>query len=212
MCIVLVMCCVLQVFVCCDAEDITKDFEKSTMNKVIDKYANTITLFVTVPPPPANPKLNPDGSLKHQTTPQATPTDSFQDNFVNNITEDSVSEDSVSETQRNQQTDANQERGVAAGGPEEGGVAAEEAGGAAGGVAAGGTEGDKVDDITGVRPAGERGVAPEGGVAPDGGVTPGTQSSEGTSEATEKTPTVNMEDTNRPLQRSGWSQWVWFLW
>ena len=36
---------------CCDQDDYQRDFHFSMMNHVIDKLANTITLFVTVPPP-----------------------------------------------------------------------------------------------------------------------------------------------------------------
>ena len=39
-------------FVCCDAEDYTRGFQSSEMYRIIDKHANSILLFVTVPPPP----------------------------------------------------------------------------------------------------------------------------------------------------------------
>ena len=166
------------------------------MNKVIDKYANTITLFVTVPPPPANPKLNPDGTLKQPlTTPQTTPTEGFQDNFVNNA---------VSETQRN---DAMQERGMAAEGPDMGGIAeGPKAGGMAGGGVTAGSMAAVTDanaeggDVSSLKVGGENGVAMESGA----------QSSESAPDS-EKAPPVNMEDANRPLQRSVWDMWVLFV-
>ena len=37
---------------CCDAEDLSKDFTSSEMYQVIDKHANELLLFVSVPPPP----------------------------------------------------------------------------------------------------------------------------------------------------------------
>ena len=54
------------------------------MNKVIDKYANTISLFVTIPPPPSKPKIRADGSLiQNELTPQENcRQETFEDNFM----------------------------------------------------------------------------------------------------------------------------------
>ena len=70
---------------CCDAEDLERNFQESAMNRVIDKYANSITLFVTVPPPapprPAQPLTN--GAQE-----------GFQDNFVDKPSKGKVEESS----------------------------------------------------------------------------------------------------------------------
>ena len=42
--------------------DLKRNFQVSAMNRVIDKCVNAINLFITVPLPPANPKLHPDGT------------------------------------------------------------------------------------------------------------------------------------------------------
>ena len=184
-----------QVFVCCDAEDVSRDFDQSLMNKVIDKYANTITLFVTVPPPPAHPKINPDGTPRE---PQTTPHDTqlgFQDNFVGNNLEDGVSHRGTGVT-----AEGCEAEGVAADGNEAGGVAVDAAsvaadGGEAGSVADGEVASvNQVDGATGVKIQGE-----EDGIAKGEG---NESTSENGENKIEKLPAVNMEDTNRPLQRS----------
>ena len=208
-------------FVCCDSVDATLQFEDSLMNKVIDKYANTITLFVTVPPPPANPKLHPDGTPKHpETTPHATPQQDqlgFQDNFVNTTAE---------ESRENEQATEPQERGVAGEGHEARGVAAEEASSIAAGtdeeVGGADEEVDRADEGKVVDTGGGEGGSDGGGVvqeevaatengtplssgdvsdpAPSGGVSDPAPASNPAA----KGPTINMEDNNRPLQRSMW--------
>ena len=45
-------CVRVQVFACCDPEDYRKDFRDSEMHKLIDQYANSILLNITIPPPP----------------------------------------------------------------------------------------------------------------------------------------------------------------
>ena len=44
---------------CCDPEDFCRDYQHSIMNRVIDKFSNTSTLLVTVPPPQAQLKGRP---------------------------------------------------------------------------------------------------------------------------------------------------------
>ena len=71
----------LQVFVCCDAEDMEREFQQAAMNRVIDKYANCISLFVTVPPPPLSSRMHP--TLSSALTNGAK--EGFEDNFVNDL-------------------------------------------------------------------------------------------------------------------------------
>ena len=41
-----------QVFVCSDPEDYEKEFKESEMSTLIDEYANSILLNISLPPPP----------------------------------------------------------------------------------------------------------------------------------------------------------------
>lgn len=67
---------------CSNAEDFEREFLSSLMNSVIDKYSNAITLYVTVPPPPAKPSRNPDGTLKPAHPVTNGPQQRFEDNFI----------------------------------------------------------------------------------------------------------------------------------
>lgn len=69
---------------CCDAGDVEREFRDSDMNHVIDKYANSITLFITVPPPPPAPRLLP--AFPHAPRLPLTNGEGFEDNFVDSGT------------------------------------------------------------------------------------------------------------------------------
>lgn len=205
----------LQVFVCCDADDCQKEFSSSVMNLVIDKYANTITLFVTVPPPPINPKLNPDG------TPKLTngTLEGFKDNFVQQDGKDVPCKDGeLNDREGGGATGdrgggATDDVGVEGGGAiddrgVEGGGANDDRGG---GATDDGVKGGVVNGDEGVKGGDDSEGVEGGGATDDGGVgvTGGDESATGRSEcssAAVATPPVSsvggMEDVNRPLQRS----------
>lgn len=63
---------------CCDPDDYKKDFESSGLCRVIDKHANTITLYVTIPPSPLKTKMRPNGTISNGPKEEG-----FEDNFVN---------------------------------------------------------------------------------------------------------------------------------
>ena len=63
---------------CCDPKDFCRDYQSSIMNRVIDKFSNTITLLVTVPPTPARLKGKP--SAQPQVNDDTA--NGFKDNFV----------------------------------------------------------------------------------------------------------------------------------
>ena len=43
---------------CCDPDDFERDFGSSEMYQVIDRHANSILLYITVPPPPRKSLLS----------------------------------------------------------------------------------------------------------------------------------------------------------
>ena len=75
-------------FVCCDADDYQRTFRDSMMVKVLERYANTINILVTVPPArPPRPPLPcnfPASNICSQDV-SVDGASGFEDNFVEKV-------------------------------------------------------------------------------------------------------------------------------